>query len=60
MDPLNNYSSDSKHNMLILLMTLLVVLQAVTLFFTYKIKENSYVATNHALGYIGANDKAVR
>ncbi|MCX5922947.1 MAG: hypothetical protein NTU89_00070 [Candidatus Dependentiae bacterium] len=60
MDPINNCLSDSKRNMLILLMTLLVVLQAVICLFTYKIKENSYVATNHALGYVGGNDKAVR
>jgi hypothetical protein len=56
MDPLNNCPHDNKHNILIFLVACLVILQAVTCVFSYKIKENSYIATNKALGYTHAGN----
>jgi len=54
MDPLNNCSHDNKHNILILLVAALVILQAVNCVFSYKTKENSYIIASHDLGYINS------
>lgn len=60
MNPLNNYSNDSKFNMLIQLVTLLVVIQAITCLFCYKIKENSYVAAKSSIHEVGGSVRPTR